>query len=126
MTRLLLGLLLLAPGAPSALGKPAPASAEQRRVLRLAPGAERHIRERHFPGGRQSRGKSLFYDGTDLLALLREAERAKPVRQKNGRDKRVADAGRPIGTDGRSGRPVSTYCVISEPDGLVITAYPGV
>lgn len=30
-----------------------------------------------------------------------------------------------IGRGGRSGRPLRLYVVISEPDGLVITAYPG-
>jgi DMSO/TMAO reductase YedYZ molybdopterin-dependent catalytic subunit len=95
------------------------------RTLRLVPGTERHIKERHFPGGRQTRGKSVFVEGTDLDALLLKAEAAPPQRQKNGRDKRVVDHGKVVGTDGRTGRPVRTYVVISEPDGLVITAYPG-
>lgn len=93
--------------------------------LRLSKGTERHIRERHFPGGKQTRGKSVFYEDVDLAALLAAAASAPPRRQANGRDKRVVNAGKPIGTDGRTRRPVKTYIVISEPDGLVITAYPG-
>lgn len=74
---------------------------------------------------RRRRGKSLFLPGTDLLKLLKAAGTAKPVRQKNGRDKRVAGGKDAIGTDGRSGRPVKTCVVISEPDGAVVTMYPG-
>lgn len=126
MTRaLLVAALLLQCAVPFASAKPAAAPIEKKRFLRLAPNTERHIRERHCPGGRQTRGKSQFLDCTDLGALLLAAEPAKPARQGNGRDKRVVDAGKVIGKDGRSGRPVRTYVVISEPDGLVITAYPG-
>jgi hypothetical protein len=101
------------------------AAAPSPSALTLGERAERHVRESHFAGGRRSRGKSLFLPGTDLLKLLRAAEKEKPVRQKNGRDKRVADAGATVGTDGRSGRPVRTCVVIAEPDGQVVTMYPG-
>lgn len=93
--------------------------------LTLRERAERHVRESHFAEGRRSRGKSLFLPGTDLLGLLKAAEKAAPVRQKNGRDKRVAGGGEVIGTDGRTGRPVKTCVVIAEPDGQVVTMYPG-
>lgn len=101
------------------------AAAADPAVLTLGERAERHVRESHFAGGRRSRGKSLFLPGTDLSGLLKAAEKAKPVRQKNGRDKRVADAGATVGTDGRSGKPVRTCVVIAEPDGRVVTMYPG-
>ncbi len=98
---------------------------EDAAVLRLSVRAERHVRERHFAEGRRSRGKSLFLPGTDLRALLKAAQTTKPRRELNGRDKRVTDAGVAIGWDGRSGRPVKTYVVIAEPDGQVVTMYPG-
>lgn len=95
-------------------------------VLVLSPRAEKHIRDRHFPEGRHTRGKSVFLKDVDLQELLKLAEKAEPFRQKNGRDKRVTDAGRVIGTDGRSRKPVKTFVTISEPeDGAVITMYPG-
>lgn len=125
---LVLSSLLSLPGYAAKQAGTAPvAKAESKavRLLRLVPSAERHIRERHFPGGKQTRGKSVFLEGTDLDALLSKAESAKPQRQRNGRDKRVVDLGKTVGRDGRTGRPVRTYVVISEPDGLVITAYPG-
>lgn len=93
--------------------------------LTLSERAERHVRESHFAEGRRSRGKSLFLPGTDLRELLKLAQRAKPVRQKNGRDKRVAGTKRPLGTDGRTGKPVKSCVVIAEPDGQVVTMYPG-
>ena len=122
LTCCLLGAALAAP----VFAKPAAAPQEKGAVsLRLSKGTERHIRERHFPGGKQTRGKSVFNEDADLAALLAAAASTPPRRQANGRDKRVVNAGKPVGTDGRSRRPVKTYVVISEPDGLVITAYPG-
>ncbi len=91
----------------------------------LSPRAEKHVREGHFAGGRRSRGESLFNSGADLKALLKAAVDAKPRREPNGRDKRVVDAGGMIGTDGRTGRPVRTFVLITEPDGEVVTMYPG-
>jgi hypothetical protein len=94
-------------------------------TLRLSARAERHVREGHFAGGKHSRGKSLFKTGADLPELLKAAEKSQARREKNGRDKRVTDAGGMIGTDGRTGRLVRTYVVIAEPDGEVVTMYPG-
>lgn len=111
---------------PVSAGPAAPAREKAATVrLRLSKGAERHIRERHFPGGRQTRGKSLFFASIDLNTLLAVAETAPARRQANGRDKRVVDADKDVGTDGRTGAPARRYVVISEPNGLVITAYPG-
>ena len=120
MLQIALSLLLALPAAaaPSALK-------EETAVLRLSARAEKHIREGHFPEGTRNQGKSLFVAGTDLLKLLKAAEVSKPRREKNGRDKRVTDAKAVIGSDGRSGRPVKTYVVIAEPDGEVVTMYPG-
>ena len=94
-------------------------------VLRLSVRAERHVRESHFAAGRRSRGKSLFLPGTDLRRLLKAAQKTKPRREFNGRYKRVVAADDAIGSDGRSGRPVKTYVVIADPDGQVVTMYPG-
>ncbi|MEQ1918352.1 MAG: hypothetical protein ABL955_04075 [Elusimicrobiota bacterium] len=120
MLQLALSLLLALP----ALAAPSAPQAETA-VLRLSPRAEKHIREGHFPEGSRTRGKSVFVAGTDLLKLLKSAESSKPRREKNGRDKRVTDAKAVIGSDGRSGKPVKTYVVIAEPDGEVVTMYPG-
>lgn len=94
-------------------------------ALTLGARAEKHVRESHFAEGRRSRGKSLFLPGTDLSQLVKAAEKTKPRRENNGRDKRVTDANAVIGSDGRSGKPVKTYVVIAEPDGRVVTMYPG-
>lgn len=93
--------------------------------LHLGARARRHILSEHFPGGKRAAGKSLFNKGEDLDALIALAGTAPARRQRNGRDKRVADAGRAIGADGRTGKAVTTVVVIAEPDGEVVTAYPG-
>lgn len=121
MLSAILAVVLALPGFASASAVEAP----QAVVLRLSKRAERHVRDGHFAGGRNSRGKSLFNSDADLTALLKAAEKSKPRREKNGRDKRVTDAGGMIGTDGRTGRMVRTYVVIAEPDGDVVTMYPG-
>lgn len=120
MLQIALAFLLALPCAAAPLVKSGGAT-----VLHLSSRAERHIREGHFPEGMSNRGKSVFVAGTDLLKLLKAAEPSRPRREKNGRDKRVTDAKAVIGSDGRSGRPVKTYVVISEPDGEVVTMYPG-
>lgn len=94
-------------------------------VLTMSARAEKHVRESHFAGGSRSRGKSLFLPGTNLFQLLKTAESAKPRRQANGRDKRVAGGETKVGTDGRTGKPVKTFVVISEAGGAVVTMYPG-
>lgn len=93
--------------------------------LHLGARARRHILSEHFPGGARTAGKSLFNAGEDLDALIALAADARPRRERNGRDKRVKFVGRPIGSDGRTGRPVASLVVIAEPDGEVVTAYPG-
>lgn len=94
-------------------------------ALHIGPRARRHIMEEHFPGGSRTEGKSLFYTSEKLDALVALACDAAPLREKNGRDKRVVRLGRAIGTDGRTGRKVSSLVVIADPDGEVVTAYPG-
>ncbi len=94
-------------------------------TLTLGARAEKHVRESHFAGGSRSRGKSLFQPDMDLRKLLKAAESAKPRRQANGRDKRVAGGESEVGTDGRTGKPVKTFVVIAEPGGAVVTMYPG-
>ncbi len=94
-------------------------------ALALSPRAEKHVREGHCAGGKRTKGKSVFLDCSDLAGLLEKAEAAEPGRQKNGRDKRVVATKEPVGTDGRSKKPVKSYVVISEPDGAVVTMYPG-
>jgi len=114
LRRALLAVLLLAASASGA-----------ETVLTMSARSEKHVRESHFAGGSRSRGKSLFRADTDLRKLLKAAEKAKPRRQANGRDKRVADGEAQVGTDGRTGKAVKTFVVIAEPGGAVVTMYPG-
>lgn len=122
MPRLLSSLLLASFFAVPSFGQ---TPVKDEAVLRLSPRAERHVREGHMLGGRNTRGKSVFAADVDLLRLLKAAEKSKPKRERNGRLKRVTDAGKEIGKDGWTGKPMRTYVVISETDGQVVTMYPG-
>lgn len=93
--------------------------------LHIGARARRHILSEHFPGGGRTAGKSLFKKDADLDALVAKAEGVEPKRERNGRDKRVYKTEEAVGTDGRTGRPVYSVVVIAEPDGEVVTAYPG-
>ncbi|MFI5346492.1 MAG: hypothetical protein ACHQ51_08970 [Elusimicrobiota bacterium] len=93
--------------------------------LHLGARARKHILSEHFPGGGRTNGKSVFNGSEDLDELIKRAEGVAPKRERNGRDKRVVRAGRAVGVNDRTGKPETTYVVIAEPDGEVVTAYPG-
>jgi hypothetical protein len=85
---------------------------------------ERHIRDRHFAGGRNNDGKSTFDNNRDLDDLVDDSERFTPRRQDNGRCVRVCDADDFVGVD-QNGLPTKRYSVVQEENGRVVTAYPG-
>lgn len=60
------------------------------------------------------------------MGLIRQAESV-PAVQQAGRTtfQRVVDAGRTIGVDRATGQPTSTYTVITDAAGKLITAFPG-
>jgi hypothetical protein len=72
-------------------------------------------------------GKSQFYISTqaELQALIRGATHMPVTVQPGGNILRSVDAGRIIGFDAISGKPTSIYSVITNPNGNLITAFPG-
>jgi RHS repeat-associated protein len=85
-----------------------------------------HVLERHFPGGAESAGKSLFNAGEDVSALMRGAESVNPVAQKVGTNfQRVVHAGRIIGVDRTTGQATAVYTVITYSAGNMVAMFPG-
>ena len=85
-----------------------------------------HIAERHLPGGALVTGKSVFYNASDLMALLRKAEGAQAIPQWNTNIAHVVDAGREIGIDRATDLPTTIYTVITKADGTtVVNMFPG-
>jgi len=84
-----------------------------------------HVRERHFPSGARSAGKSLFYAGEDVTKLAAAGERVVAVRQAGGNFVRIVDAGRMIGIDRVTGQATSIYTIITDAAGNLITMFPG-
>ena len=84
-----------------------------------------HVFGRHVPGGALSSGKSVLGAGEDVAALIRQAENVAPVTQANGRLAYVVDAGRTVGTDRARNALTTQYTVITEADGTLVTAFPG-
>jgi hypothetical protein len=85
-----------------------------------------HVLARHFPGGAQTAGKSLFSAGETVPGLVRGAESVAPVLQRGGNFQRVVEAGRAIGVDRATGLPTTTYTVITNAAGDLVTMFPGV
>lgn len=92
--------------------------------IQITRSSTRHIIDRHTVGGSKSAGASIFLPSEDIDLLIRQAELVTPVLEENGYVSREFDAGRPIGTDGRTGKQTSTYRVISTRTGKLVTAYP--
>jgi hypothetical protein len=84
-----------------------------------------HVLERHFVGGVRTAGKSLFGRGEKIEVLVKAASSVQPVAQTGGNFARVVDAGRQIGTDRVTGAATSTYTVITNSAGELVTAFPG-
>ena len=112
--------------APSGSARPSPSKSAACADPFLDPSGETHVRLRHFEGGAQhGRGDSTWNDEVDLYDLAEESARFEAKPQANGRCVRVAQAGRPIGTD-RKGNSTSTYTVVQLQSGKVWTMHPGV
>jgi hypothetical protein len=109
-----------APVVASAAGGPAGAG------INITARGLAHVLARHVAGGAQTAGKSIFSGGVaDVRALIEAARHTLPTLQANGRLQRIVDAGRPIGFDRATGTTTSQYTVITEVNGNLVTAFPG-
>jgi RHS repeat-associated protein len=98
---------------------------EKQSAINITERGLRHILERHVPGGAGTGGRSLFSAHENIEALIRAAEGTVPTLQTGGNMQRIIDAGRIIGVDRLTGLPTSTYTVITNTAGELITAFPG-
>lgn len=63
----------------------------------------------------------------NIEALICAAAETPPVKQTDGGNyERIQDADHDVGIDYRTQRPTPTYTVITEPNGALVTAFPGV
>lgn len=97
---------------------------EVRYPIEITSSGWEHVMSRHTAGGAQNAGKSIFSQGVDIRALIKDAETVVPVRESNGYYSRERDAGSKVGYDGRSGKPTNVYRVITTQSGQLVTAYP--
>ncbi|MCP4308731.1 MAG: hypothetical protein GY788_28425, partial [bacterium] len=84
-----------------------------------------HIVDRHTAFGGSTTQKSVFFDGEDITALIRQAEGTTPIPQPRGNLAYVVHADDVIGVDIATGLPTDLYTVITKPDGTLVTAFPG-
>ncbi|NLP05027.1 RHS repeat-associated core domain-containing protein, partial [Candidatus Fermentibacteria bacterium] len=88
--------------------------------------AWQHIADRHVPGGTMTEGRSVFLDADTARQAIRQAETAPAVRQANGNLARTLQSTTgPVGIDRATGTLTRTYTVITTPDGVLVTAFPG-
>jgi hypothetical protein len=86
-----------------------------------------HAAERHGPDADPKwKGKSKFDKGENIDDLVMGAKDTPATQQPNGNWARTYDVGRTIGTDATNGNArTSMVTVIQNPQGKVITAFPG-
>lgn len=86
-----------------------------------------HIINRHTLGGSEFvAGKtSYFNDGVDIKSLVNKSSKQTGVVNSDGYIERVVNAGKNVGVDRVTGKQTSTYSVITDKKGNVITAHPG-
>ena len=101
-----------------------PATTSKLRRIEITKSAMQHITDRHTVGGTKNAGASIFNAGENIQTLIKNAQLTAPVIEANGYFKRVFDAGRNIGVDGRTGKRTSTYRVITTQSGKLVTVYP--
>ena len=99
-------------------------------------GAKDHILNTHYPDGGDIEGKGLFDRSTSIDSLVSEANLVVPRFQDaaeqfpSQRLQWIVDAGEPIGKakagQGAGSHSTSVYTVITELDGTVVTAHPGI
>lgn len=90
---------------------------------------EAYVRKNHMPGGAGvDETKGVFNPTEDLYKLADDSNKFPAVPQLNGNCAHVCDAGREIGRTARDqgGLPTTTYTVITDRFGGVITMHPGV
>jgi len=69
--------------------------------------------------------KSKFYDTSEISNLISNANYYSPTQQSNGNLARIIEANKIIGFDKLTQKPTSTYTVITNSEGNLITAFPG-
>ncbi len=85
-----------------------------------------HVIDRHtYSGIPRFANKSKFNLGENISELISQATHHPMTRQPNGRYARTFNAGRNIGLDRTTGGQTSTMTVVTEPDGTLVTAFPG-
>jgi RHS repeat-associated protein len=85
-----------------------------------------HVIDRHtYSGIPKFANKSKFNVGENVSALISQATHQPMAKQPNGRYVRTFDVGRDIGLDRITGGQTSTMTVVTEPDGTLVTAFPG-
>jgi hypothetical protein len=90
--------------------------------LLLSSEALAHIAKYHLSA---VKGKSQFYKCVDITKLINNANAAPWVSQRGGNFARTLDAGFKVGIDRATGGATSTYTVIHDSIGNLVTAFPG-
>ena len=85
-----------------------------------------HIEDRHIEGQGDWQTTSYFFEETDYIDLIMRAEAIDPIEQFDGRFARTIEVEGNIGFDRIDGVDTNLVTVITEADGTLVTAHPGV
>lgn len=98
------------------------------RAIRVSPARMQHIVDRHFPGGSQSAGKSIFRSGENVESLANGALSKPYYSAGNGLRIRAYDVGRIVGRDAATGLDTHWVTIVTRPGDSIEelwTAHPG-
>jgi hypothetical protein len=70
--------------------------------------------------------KSKFFNASEVENLIQQGTQMPMIRQANGNYFRIVNAGRNIGINRATGNPTSIYTIITNGQGNLITAFPGI
>jgi hypothetical protein len=93
--------------------------------INISDEALEHIEDRHLPSGANGDDASQFSPDTDVVDLIRDAEGTPAEEQANSRFARVVTSPDVVGYDAATGEYTHTYTVITEANGDLVTAFPG-
>lgn len=96
------------------------------RSVQLSEKALEHVVQSHTAGGANAAGKSIFFMAEEVPTLIQRAASVTPRVQAGGRTLQwVVEAAQEVGIERATGFATRTYTVITDLEGRLITAFPG-
>jgi len=85
-----------------------------------------HVMQRHYPRSGMFLNKSKFtLSAREIVNLIKNSAQAPKLLQRGGNYVRIVNAGRIVGIDATTGHSTMMFSIITNKEGKLITAFPG-